>query len=302
MHSKRLNVGIELPGEVYQGCRFDWSSQVVSLELDGRFQFASSEVPSDHPKFLTSGRGLSCEFGIRTPIGFGDTRIDQWFPKIGFGYLKRDSLGSYDFTYPYPDRINQNYSYTQSESELTIISSSSQSLESSFQWVLQRTWRVMDNFLVCESRLENHGTLSLVTDEYCHNFIMLDNQTLGREYEITFNFHENPKAQQVHDGSHCLHGAEPKLVKLPEADFYLGKLLNHPIDGGSWSINHTSSGLGMSETLVGTCIRCDLWGRSHVISPELFVQLSIAPGKSYTWTRTFEFRNQQDSQTRFRFR
>lgn len=32
----------------------------------------------------------------------------------------------------------------------------------------------------------------------------------------------------------------------------------------------------------------NLWGWSHVISPELFFQIDVAPGKSISWSRSYQ--------------
>ncbi len=56
----------------------------------------------------------------------------------------------------------------------------------------------------------------------------------------------------------------------------------------SWKLAYLPGRIGVSEQGSFHTDAINLWGVGHVISPELFVRLNIAPGQSMAWRRTYE--------------
>src|SRR5439155_23929807 len=48
--------------------------------------------------------------------------------------------------------------------------------------------------LTIEHRLKNTGTKAIDTEQYCHNFVILDQQPVGPGYRLGFKF--NPRAKR----------------------------------------------------------------------------------------------------------
>jgi hypothetical protein len=286
--SSRLRIGYESPGEVYRGTRFDWSSAIVAVELDGGPRFGSSEYTAEDARYLDGGRGLACEFGIHTPVSYDDCAVGDWFPKLGVGFLRREGEAPYDFFHRYGEVREQRY-------EIDASGAGSVRIEGVCEpyrgcgWRLTRTWRAEGSALECSSKLENIGERPIETDEYCHNFVRLAAASVGPDYRIDFSFPIPEAAPEVDDPSGCLRGARPEFTREPSTDFYLGGLMSSPADDPSWLLRDERTGLSISERLSGRGIRCALWGRSHVISPELFIRISVEPGASQEWTRSWEF-------------
>ncbi|NNK29987.1 MAG: hypothetical protein HKP04_03940, partial [Flavobacteriaceae bacterium] len=57
----------------------------------------------------------------------------------------------------------------------------------------------------------------------------------------------------------------------------------------NWELIHIKSKTGIRETGSFTTQKVNLWGWQHVVSPELFHAVSVEPGKSESWTRTYDF-------------
>lgn len=288
LENSLLKIGYELPGEAYRGTRFDWGSAVVAIELAGGHSFGSAEYTSDDARYLDGGRGLFCEFGINAPIGYDDCAPGDWFPKLGVGFLRRESGAAYDFFHTYAETREQEYEVDESSSTAVRIEARCETYRG-YGWRLVRTWRLDGSALECAVRLENTGSKVLETNEYCHNFVRLGAAPVGPDYRIGFSFPIPAAAPEAADPSSCLRGAFPEFSGEPSADFYLGGLMPSPAANPSWRLRDVRTGLSVSERLSGTGIRCALWGRSHVISPELFIRVSVRPGESQEWSRRWEF-------------
>lgn len=285
--SPRLDIGYELPGEGYRRTRFDWSSAIVSIDLDQRHRFSSSEYTEGDANYLAGGRALACEFGIHAPVAYDAVAVGDWFPKVGVGFLRRESGAPYDFFHRYREMRVQVYKAEATEDVLRVESYAEP--YGGYGWRLTRIWKVEDAKLECAATLENLGERPIETDEYCHNFLKLGTASVGSDYRIDFSFPIPAAASEVSDPSSCLRGAIPEIVREPKTDFYLGGLMPSPTDNPSWRLRDVRTGLSVTERLSGTGIRCALWGRSHVISPEMFIRISVAPGLSQEWKRTWEF-------------
>lgn len=79
----------------YSGVRFDWNGFITQVTLDGKHTFCVPEALE--PGRGTGGCGLCGEFGIHDPLGYDETPIGEYFPKIGAGLLKRPDSEPYDF-------------------------------------------------------------------------------------------------------------------------------------------------------------------------------------------------------------
>ena len=86
LQNTRVHIEILEPGTAYTRTRFDWTGACRQITLDGRINYCSQEAVGDNKG--TEGIGLCNEFGIHTPIGYDDTAVGDYFPKIGIGFLK----------------------------------------------------------------------------------------------------------------------------------------------------------------------------------------------------------------------
>lgn len=293
LSSPRLQASIQVPGSIYASSRFDWSSQVVSLLLDGTHEFLTREE-ADGSLPDRRGHGLATEFGIRTPIGYGDCPLGGYFPKIGAGWLPRKTLDAYNF-YPHePDMDSLDWELDFDGHSARF--STTAGKRRGYGWNLSRYWEVNDCTLVNTVILENTGSLPLQTDEYAHNFIQLAKQGPGPDWslETSFALQDAPGAWggwdciQYQAGSTGL-GFNSK-AREQFGSGLLASLQRSPLLGSCpwWKLKDSSSGLWIQEQLSVPAKSFELWGAPHVFSPELFVLVNLAPGESASWERSYQ--------------
>ena len=153
LRSSTIELSIAPPGSSYQSTRFDWSSLAISIVVDGKYQCAAAERPRDHPLFSRGGQGLSCEFGIRTPIGYVDCPVGEWFPKIGVGFIQRESEADYDFFHHYENmrpleyHINHGRPVDSAPGGQSVTITGIAKPHRGYAWTMSRSWIVTGNHI-----------------------------------------------------------------------------------------------------------------------------------------------------------
>lgn len=281
--NKQLEVEIAEIGELYNGSRFDQTSFITQVTLDGKHTFCGAESPIEG--MGSGGRGLCGEFGIIETIGYDDAKPGEMFPKIGVGLLKRPDYTPYSFSTNYevdPFDIecipsNESVSFVIQPKECR-----------GYAMRLSKTLTISDNRLEINYVLTNSGSKALHTDEYCHNFLSINSQTINADYLLTTSLPPPLKntPEILHpDGNKISWSGKPKTT------FYF---LDDQVPTGTpaqWTLSHTPSGVGVRETSNFPLSKFALWGTQHVVSPETFFRIDLQPGEETTWRRVYEFLN-----------
>ncbi len=313
--SDRLAVEIAYPGKIYTGTRFDWTGFVTQVTLDGQHTFCKPESLVEGQG--TGGIGLCNEFGNDTPIGFEEAQNGETFPKLGIGLLWRGDQPKYEFFRRYqiatPFPIQVDYRDDQAEFVVEPIETLGYSAR------LEKKLLVRENWLEFHYRLENTGQKPFHTNEYAHNFMGFDENSIGPDYQFTFLL-----PVEFEDLSPMLRSFAPKWTRfLPrmivnravnqridqmreifrvEGNVLgLGQAPTSPLygrlaglaksDQPQFELLHRPTGLWMREYDDFEPVRVAVWGVGHVISAEIFIPIQLEPGQSMEWKRLYEFGN-----------
>jgi hypothetical protein len=286
IENEALMVEIAHPGE-YAGSRFDWTGFIRQVTLkQGRHTFCAAE--SLVPGKGTGGIGLCNEFGNDLSVGYDEVAPGGKYPKIGVGLLTRRDSGRYDFITQHPVEPFQVHVEANGDS----VTFTSEPLETNGYAVkLVKTISLVGNELTISYVLINTGRKAIITSEYVHNFVALDGYPIGPGYELRF---AAPLSLQL----------EPK--ETTKAVLNLGEEAvgwSRPVQGtfyakwhgfGTetpfyWELLHREAGIGIRERGDAPASHIALWGESHVLSPEVFVDVRVRSGSTQQWQRTYTF-------------
>ncbi len=281
LESNRLSVVFSSPGTFYTGSRFDWTGFITDITLDGRHPFCVDE--SLVPGIGTGGRGLCNEFGIHEPIGYEEARVGECFPKLGIGLLKRTSEEEYRFWEPY--EINPApVEITSSANSISFLTRSPQC--NGYGATLKKEFTVENNRMRVEYFLTNTGKKDLKTTEYIHNFLNIDGKGVGPHCLLSFSFipygDNKPEVFKVSENT-------ISFKAVPDKEFYWALKGFEGSSTCSWSLIDQETGIGVKETCDFQALKVAVWGKAHVVSPEIFIELSVCPGETKSWTRSYEF-------------
>lgn len=281
-----LEVQIDLPGEGYNFSRFDWSGKLVSLRWRG-MEFCGVER-LNHPNIQQIGRGLYNEFDMIHPPGFAEAKVGDWFHKIGIGLLQKTSE-HYHFLQPYPIRP-ATFAYEGKDQALRIEVVSPTHL--GYAYRLEKTYRLEADALSISYRLENRGEKVLRTEEYNHNFLAINSQVVDENYRLELGFQPRPSDFEEFENVEQvlrLEDAGIALQKQAREPFFIGRLQGQQAVAATWTLYHQSLGIGIREQGNFKTEKINLWGWGHVISPELFHQITVQPGQTKSWSRRYDF-------------
>lgn len=307
--SRRLSVEIAWPGTAYSGTRFDWTGFVTQVTLDDLHTFCVPE--SLVPGQGTGGIGICNEYGIDIGTGYAEAGEKDLFPKFGIGLLEHGPKAEYSFwdhraiVEPFPIEISQ----TETSATFTVGPVECRGYAAR----LVKTLTVMDNRLEIAYRMENTGSKPIHTNEYVHNFIGINNQPLGPEYTVKFPYPVrfekfSPPARgwlkfvpgfvrEKLMQPHAAKMTEPlevandriSIKHTPESPFYCRMTGFGQTDQPQWELRRLSGDVSMREYDDFTPCRVAMWGTTHVISVEVFIDIDLQPGQSLSWTRKLEF-------------
>jgi hypothetical protein len=284
LKNKNLEIQIDLPTENYNSARFDWTGKILNVKFQN-IQLASSE--SITAKNETQiGKGFYNEFGIDTALGFNEVAIGGWFHKIGVGLLKKESK-RYVFS--------ENYEIKPAEFEINctstrILITCISVLHNGYSYLLRKEIELQENGFTIHYDLENTGEKEIITDEYVHNFIAINKELIGPNYVLKFPFKLMPAyfLETVNPEQKVAIGqTDVTFNDAPKEQFFFSNLTGSKNAKPQWELKNLESKISISETGNFNTNKVNLWGWQHVISPELFINISLKPGKKRSWTRVY---------------
>lgn len=286
LENKQLVLEIQEPGEVYRGARFDWTGQIVQVIYLDKHTFCTTET-RDINLINEKGRGLYNEFGIDLSIGYESCLPGEEFPKIGVGQLTKTTEKPYDFFVNYPIkpynfnlRIEKNYAEFICNSKTV----------SGYGFKLVKRIALEKNSFKVRYTLSNTGDLPIITNEYIHNFLSINNRDIDENYKLIFPFELKPqKFKESVNPENIVKFKNDTIYwdNNPSGQFFFSEIQNGLSQNGKWILIHEKEKAGISETTDFKLQRINLWGDTHVVSPEIFVKISLLPGRTAEWTRTF---------------
>lgn len=284
--SSRLKIDLEYPGAFYRGPRFDWTGHVRQVTLDEKHTFCAVESLI-HGKG-TGGLGLSNEFGLstiltRSPIGSGKP-----YPKLGVGLLLPPEKETQP---PTPPTVHEPFAMTVESDAHSAQFTITPTPCDGYAARITKKIRVEENKLFVTYSLVNVGEKPIITDEYNHNFIRINDFTIGPDYQLSFPFSLSidPSITEVGD----IFTYPPNQISFK----HIAQKVYYGIFYGFencksvhyWEMKHIPTGIGVRETVDFKVSRMAIWGEPHVLSPEFFIALNINPGDKAEWTRQYTF-------------
>lgn len=287
LENRSLEVQVDHPEEKYHFSRFDWTGKISSVKYRG-IQVAGVELPGGAAEDL-HGKGFYNEFGIDEALAYEEAPFGGWFHKIGIGLLKKD-----DEVY----RYNKSYQIEplrfKVETKADCVEISCQApLISGYAYELRKKIELLESGFRTRYFLQNTGEKAIRTSEYNHNFIGIQEDPVGENYELRFPFELNPGLfrETIHPERTALFGQRAIRFQSPSEEQFFFSYMNAGMDvPANWEIRHLMSAIACSETGDFVSRKVNLWGWKHVISPELFVEIQVLPGQSVSWCRTYSFR------------
>jgi hypothetical protein len=285
LKNKNLELHFDTPFENYKFPRFDWTGKIVEVKFQGIQVSGVERTDGLNENYF--GKGFYNEFGIDKALGFDETDIGGWFHKIGVGLLKKEQP-EYLFSENY--KIKPAKFQIVAESDRLLISCKS-AVSNGYSYVLRKEIALNDTGFTIQYYLENTGIRDMVTNEYGHNFITINSALTGPGYTLKFPFQIKSELfdEAVNPEGKIAVGKNEIIFKgAPKEQFFFSNLSGSENVDAGWELINLERKIGIRETGSFQTNKVNLWGWTHVISPELFFNISIKPGETTEWSRTYE--------------
>ncbi len=278
-----IRLSIERPEWGYKGTRFDWTGKVVQLWWND-ISFCTTETKKGSPE--NEGCGFYNEFGMTDPVGYDYCKIGEFFPKIGVGLLCKESDEKYDFRHVYQLKPIEFSEVV--DDDAVVFHCLNNDFDTAF--FLKKKFTLTEDGFVIDYFLENVGNCELKTSEYAHNFIALAGKHISKNTRLSFHGKIN-KSQfnKGLSGKAIIVSDEHTIAwsKAPVGDFFYEKIAQPFKNGLNWTLENVQLGVGICESVDFNPTQINLWGRKHVVSPEVFKGINLQPGESDRWQRKY---------------
>jgi hypothetical protein len=304
--SDRISARIYLPDKergFYRATRFDWSGIIFDLEFAGHHLykpwFTSTDETVRDFVYKTDGIAVAPNSAMtgpveefQKPIGYDTAKPGETFLKVGVGLLRKADDTPYQFAKHF-ELVDGGTWTTRKTSNSITFEQVLGNAQSNYGYIYTKTLRLLgkERQLVIEHHLRNIGQLPITTVVYDHNFLTIDDKTIGTDYSITVPYDIKPnrpldpkfvtiagnRAEYIAD----LHGED-------RASFNMQGFSDSPKDYDFRIVNKSAQ---LEVRIVGDhpLANANVWSIRNVIGVEPFINVSADPGKEFAWIYTYTY-------------
>jgi hypothetical protein len=272
----------------YRAARFDWSGIISSLEYNGHNYFGEWK-PTHDPKANDNITG-TVEAFRGNGLGFDEAAPGSEFMRIGVGMLEKQIDTVYYF--------NKNYKIIDF-GKWTIEKGSDwiqfqHKLSSKAGWAYTYTKKITllkdkPGYTIYHN-LENTGLKTIETDQFNHNFFVIDGDTTGPDFNVEFPF-SIISADGLSDPTSSVYIEKKQILfnkKLSNGYVWIDlKGFSNVITDHQFRIINKKAGVGVQMNNDKPLYRMVFWATTKTLCPENYVFMHIEPGKSESWTSKY---------------
>jgi hypothetical protein len=288
-----------------KGLRFSPVANVLRAQLCGQ-EFLYSPVGGGALSYLG---GLPMEFDIGQeafqpdPPGYNEGKSGDPFLKIGVGILRRDGA-AYNFSANYPVIELARTTATWQPDRVHFVQTLTGNANG-YCCYLEEDVIVKNDRLIMNYLLRNTGSKSFATEQYLHDFVCFSGRSVGPNVRLSFpyDFTTNPTVTPWQPSGRIrsiMAAAAPVYVRIANSIEFTDKAsgvpkiwIYKPQDYAGpelCAVEHTETQQRVViETSIPTAY-VGIWTTDYQVSPEQFLQVTLAPGEEARFSRTYSFR------------
>src|SRR2546426_4264308 len=274
----------------YRGTRFDWSGIISSLQFGGHEYFGRWYEHHD-PKIHDAITGPVEAFQTNDKgLGYEEAKAGGTFIRIGVGTVRKPEekdyrpYDTYEIVDPGKWTIHKHKDRVEFIQDLKS--------EEGYAYIYRKTVRLVKGKpqLVLEHSLKNTGHKVIETNQYNHNFFVIDHEAVGPDVVVKFAF--TPVAERGFKDRAEVRGQEiifPRELEGKNGVFSELTGFNKDVKDYDFRVENLKSGAGVHITSDQPLDKVNFWAISTVASAEPYIQLRIGPGTEAHWSIRYDF-------------
>jgi len=269
---------------MYRATRFDWSGVIGSVKYKGHEYFGYWK--DSHDPYYHDDLAGPVEGYIKPGLGYDEADPGGKYVRIGVGIIEKPDEESYHFTNSY--KLLDHGLWTVNHGADWISFKHELNSDIGYSYIYEKIIKLKNNGFTLEHKLMNTGVKTIETDQFNHNFFMIDGEQSGTAFNISFPYPISTEDDLK--GFVEIKGNELNFIKDLEGDdsfFLLLKGYSEDVTDHKVSVVNRLTGAGVSYTIDKPLFRMAFWACKTTLSPENFIWLSVEPGASEEWTSEY---------------
>lgn len=280
----QMNIYLPDPEKgLYRATRFDWSGVIGSVQYKGHEYFGywkKTHDPLVHEDLTGPVEGF-----IDPGLGYADAEPGGSFIRIGVGILEKEDETKYDWMKTYKILDHGKWKIDQGEDWLAFTHEIKSDI--GYGYIYKKIIKLKNNGFIIDHKLRNTGAKTIETDQFNHNFFMIDNEQSGPSFTVSFPYAISTTDDlkgylQIKDKElHFIKKIENSSVFM-ELNGYSEEVADHQV-----TVINNKSGAGVIFTVDKPLSRMVFWACETTLCPENFIQISVEPGEEESWTSDY---------------
>jgi hypothetical protein len=290
----------------YRGTRFDWSGVIGHLEYNGHnyygpwfdrtdpnvrdFIYEGSDIVAGPCSAIT---GPVEEFSTKgAGLGFAEAKPGATFVKIGVGVLRKPDDEKYS-AYRLYEIIDHGKWSIESDASSVTFTQELHDPASGYGYIYRKTVSLVPGKpqMVIAHSLRNVGKKTIESSVYDHNFLVLDKHAPGPDFSITLPFAIRTPEPLENDFAEIKGNQILYKKVLTEKDRVYTIIEGYGKSQDDYKLQVENKKLKAGFRVQGNrpLSHEALWSIRSVISLEPFIDMSIEPGREFTWQYAYEY-------------
>jgi hypothetical protein len=275
----------------YRGTRFDWSGQVFSLRTL-RHEFFGQWYDVEDPLRNDSIMGPVEEFRTGgAALGYAEAAPGGEFVRIGVGILRKPGDGPFENFRTYEIVDAGQWKIRRARAWVEFLHAIRPSNGYAYEYRKKVRLVRQKPQLVIEHTLKNTGTKTIETDQYNHNFFVIDGLPAGPGVQVFFPFELQPVRKFSADFLENRGNRIEIVGEIPAGASAIGEFRGFSTSPADYDIRveHQPAGAGVRIRGSLPLARLVFWCMRRTFCPEPYVHLSVPPGRQVSWSLTYDF-------------
>ena len=268
---------------LYRATRFDWSGVIGSVKYKGHEYFGYWKDTHD-PLFHEDLTG-PVEGYINPGLGYDEAEPGGKYVRIGVGLIEKPDETEYSFRNYYELLDHGKWAVDHGADWISFKHELSSDI--GYSYIYEKIIHLKKDGFSIQHKLQNTGEKIIETDQFNHNFFMIDGEHSGPPFNISF-----PYSISTNDD---LKG----YLKIKDNDLYFTKELDNnsvflelrgyggEVTDHQVTVFNSKSGAGVTFNLDKPLFRMVFWACETTLSPENSIWISVLPGEEEVWTSDY---------------
>jgi len=282
-----VTMKIYLPDEekgLYRATRFDWSGVIGSVQYKGHEYFGYWK--DTHDPMVHEDLTGPVEGWIEPGLGYAHAKPGERFIRIGVGQIEKEDEDEYKWMKTY--KILDHGKWSTEQGKDWIKFTHEVNSDFGFGYLYTKTIKLKGPGFVIEHKLQNTGEKTIETDQFNHNFFIIDGKKSGPEVNINFPYAISTDADLK--GYMEIKGNDLYFIKdIPKGDHVFMELSGYSENASDHKVTvvNKDSGAGVTFTVDKPLYKMVFWACHTTLSPENFIWITVEPGEEENWVSEY---------------